>query len=408
MEILKGPKIPKEISLPKKFKKRQGEDPRGKAKYTLLYENPDEKSSLLDFVELYKVDKLAARVKYFNSTHRHYLTRLCLFEWDNGDYSISLIKTTYGISNTGKMFNRSKKLRSIIFKSGKYWMTGGNGVSPLKYQDLFSFTSENEVLQVLKPRIHFLETLSEFKFNSEITFNTIVKEKLSSLKDFYRYYFKVPYNIAKLLEKVKFKEHYIPHKYRLAKYRGVFMNIQNLTEEMVMWPHFSDALHMALALGEKINCKWGLKRLKDEHDKWSKTIANLILRSEVERNLIIRKDLAGFEQFSGYRLLKTNKDMLFEGLRQNHCVGTYIGSVESGQCAIFDVENYTLQLKIATDIFSNDRRTCYMGQFLGYSNELPPQELTDKIKKIIRDYNESEFFRSFDNDKSYAIDSHIF
>jgi hypothetical protein len=75
-------------------------------------------------------------------------------------------------------------------------------------------------------------------------------------------------------------------------------------------------------------------------------IGNIVLDCEETYDLAIRPEFLAFAEFSGYRLLRTNKDMLIEGMMQNHCVGTYIDKVNKGECAIFSVEGYTLQVGI--------------------------------------------------------------
>lgn len=416
MKLLDEPRVPSKLSLPKNSRNAKGEDPRGKPKFTILCEDAAKKVKMMRFVELYKEDKLAARVKYFNrsNNYRTYneerysydFTRVVAFEWDNGDFSVNHIINRVGISTSGKMYSTSKTIEAYIFKDGKYWFRSGNGVKPLNYANTTSFGyTSPKIEEFLKQKIQFFETISEFPWNSQITFNTIVREKLFGLNDLYRFYFKVPINIAKILAKVKFKNNHFRHKYQLTRYRSVLKNVQNLTEELATWAHFGDALDMALTLGEKINCGWGLKRIKEEHDKWSRKIANMLLKSEPERDLRIRKDLAGFGEFSGYRLLKTNRDMLYEGLRQDHCVGTYISSVENGECAIFDVENYTLQLKIKIeeDSLGIKYKKCYNAQYLGYKNSHPPLELVGKVNAMIEAYNESELFKSFDEEQETDI-----
>lgn len=112
---------------------------------------------------------------------------------------------------------------------------------------------------------------------------------------------------------------------------------------------FIDTCKMARTLGRKINCKWGLKRLKEEHDSWAMEITNIVLDCEVEYDLSIKPVFVAFAEFSGYKLLKTNKDLLREGMLQHHCVGTYINDVNNGSCAIYHINGYTLQVKLDCD-----------------------------------------------------------
>ena len=56
--------------------------------------------------------------------------------------------------------------------------------------------------------------------------------------------------------------------------------LENLKPEILNSPYFRDATKMASSLGKKVNCSWGLKRLKQEHDLYSKEIVKIILEFE--------------------------------------------------------------------------------------------------------------------------------
>jgi len=101
---------------------------------------------------------------------------------------------------------------------------------------------------------------------------------------------------------------------------------------------------MAHKLGRRVNCRWGIKKLEQVHDEWAKDLRNILLDCEIEYMLKVRKPYYGLAKHTGWKLLFTNKEMLVEGVRQNHCVGGYIDRVERGECAIFHIEGFTLQV----------------------------------------------------------------
>jgi hypothetical protein len=103
---------------------------------------------------------------------------------------------------------------------------------------------------------------------------------------------------------------------------------------------------MAQMVGEKVNCSWSLKRLTTEHDKWSKIVTQVLLESEPLIDLTVHPIFVEFAAHSGYTLLTTNHELISEGRNMNHCVGTYIEKVDNGECAIYDVNDYTLQLTV--------------------------------------------------------------
>jgi hypothetical protein len=175
-----------------------------------------------------------------------------------------------------------------------------------------------------------------------------------------------------------------------------------------------DTCKMAKTLGRKVNCKWGLTRLKEEHDKWAREITRIILDCEKEFELNIRPEYKAFADFSGFRLLRTNKDMLEEGMSQNHCVGTYIDRVDRGECAIFHVDGYTLQVGIETktervsvmpetSLFGNGRITMPVSkhvevksfknlQFRGKHNKSAPKELVAEVQSYMDEFVKQDGF----------------
>ena len=134
--------------------------------------------------------------------------------------------------------------------------------------------------------------------------------------------------------------------YQLKNYLPHIDNIQFFDFNLMGSHIFHDTINMGKKLGRNINGKWGLKKLTEVHDSWSVELQNILLDCEIEEDLKVSDVFKSFAEYSGYKLLHTNKELLAEGMRQNHCVGTYIDNVRKGECAIFDVEDYTLQLKV--------------------------------------------------------------
>jgi hypothetical protein len=99
---------------------------------------------------------------------------------------------------------------------------------------------------------------------------------------------------------------------------------------------------------------------------------------------------------------------------QNHCVGTYIDRVDRGDCAIFHVDGYTLQVGIEfktekvkvmpeTSIFGNGRitmpetkmvevKTFKNLQFRGKHNKSAPQELVDEVQSYMDEFIKQDGF----------------
>jgi hypothetical protein len=364
-KLLTEPRLIKRIAEPKKKTRRKKLTPEEKEllpiKYTVIREI---KNPIVDeLFRLYKESPYKARVKTYNSRHSISFNRTVLFEKGDEDFEICNFQNTFGISVTNKMYSGQKKISSISYKNGKFWSIDKfkSNITPLTYNKLLSFIYCHEgktkaalhdsmIFTFFLSRFPWIKMLEEHQISSGVNLNVVKAKKLFSSKDINRHVLGVPNNIANMiiesniLQTFKGKEggKYLSEWKELSKYLD---GIQNLTLEMLKSHYFVDSCRMARTLGKKVNCRWGAKRLKEEHDAWAREIGNIVLDCEEEYDLKVKPVYHKFAEYSGYKLLKTNKDMLIEGMMQDHCVGTYIDRVDRGECAIFHVEGYTLQVK---------------------------------------------------------------
>lgn len=487
-KLLTAPRIPKEITAPikKRYVKKVSEEPKADVKYTLLSEDDTGKVDAL--FELYKKDRFKARVKYFSNATDFKYNRLVIFERGN-DFEIVEMQNTFGISVTNRIYSSQKKMRSIIFKKGKFYyinkLKNVNVIKPLTAATLLKFISETEngfyhakhvdlknnskVYQFLYEKFKWIQMLMETEAARGIAFNTVLSKELFSQKDVLRHIFKVPINIINIvLAKVSSSYKDIDDDERLfmrnsnrpsnafeslrqwKEVSKVLDGVQNLTSEFYHSYLFADTCSMALKLGRRINCNWGIKRLREAHDDWAKDIRNILLDCDLEYRLKIQPAYFAFAKYSGYKLLFTNKEMLVEGVRQNHCVGSYIDKVQRGECAIFHVDGFTLQVKIEksvlaasngfvkisenngqtlnliqnteemtkallfkefTDRFGSnvEPKNMYMMrniQFRGLRNSTPPPELVDKVNKLLFDYSFTQEFQDL-MEKKVTLDPEV-
>lgn len=443
MKLLEGPRIQKEITEPKKKVRRvkkekvEGEP---KVKATVLKEGALGKINA--FIKLYKKDPYKARVKFFNGNRTAYqFSRLVLFEYDKGDFEIANFTNTFGISVTNRMYSSQKKESSLIYRKKKFWYRQSGGrIKPLTFADFETFISNNEnirqnwgddkettldrlskslIFQYFQTRFHWIKTIAEYQHNFLVTFNTVSEKKLYGFKDLNRHIFKVPYNISKMVEDSKFMERIKKQGRPFAHWEEtlkVLDHVDHLRPEMLADHHFIDTCKMARTLGKKVNCKWGLTRLKQEHDQWAREITRIILDCEDEYELNIKPEYKAFADFSGFRLLRTNKDMLEEGMVQNHCVGTYIDKVDRGECAIYHVDGYTLQVGIETktevikempetSLFGNGGITIPVSkhvevkkfknlQFRGLRNRQAPSHLVKEVEDMMEEFATAGGFKA--------------
>jgi hypothetical protein len=142
---------------------------------------------------------------------------------------------------------------------------------------------------------------------------------------------------------------------------------------------------MAKTLDKRVNCSWSTKRLKDEHDKWSKEITDIVF-TENDRKLTLAQIYLDFAESSGFKILQTTKEMNLEGRRQSHCVATYVKKADGGNCAIYSISDYTLELTKSW-INNYTKQVLQITQFKGYKNCEAPQELYDMVKSELVKFN---------------------
>jgi hypothetical protein len=460
-KLLTTPRIPKNITQPvkkvKRFKKEVKETDE-KVKYTLIKES--DKKEVNELFRVYKEDPFKARVKYHNKGKGNFVfTRLVLFEFNKDEFEICQFMVTLGISTTNRIYSSQKKLLSISYKKGKFWYINNRNknksIRPLTYGNFISFIQEteniytwdevcgsfaeqSEVFKYFHKRFPWVLMLSESDISPVANMNVIKTQKLFGMNDLNRHVMKVPNNIAKIVMDSNFFNKLSNQGQPIKRWVGILKvldNIQNVTPELLDNHLFYDTCKMANTLGRKINCSWGSKRLKEEHDKWSKEITRIVLDCEIEYDLNIRPIYKAFAKFSKYKLLKTNKDMLGEGMLQHHCVGTYINQVDKGETAIFHVKGYTLQVKVLSlnwdtyqsrtekvhphcisETYNNKRlyekidpshdKALVNAQFRGKFNEQAPQELVDEVDQMLIDFvNANGFKNTANGEETYILNN---
>lgn len=380
--------------------------------WELIYES--EKRYVDHLIKIYKENPIHARVIYSQDKDKYRYTRIVKFEKPNGDFQIVKFTVKYGISTSSKIYHRQVKQSAIFYTKKKYWIQNRVhktlSIIPLCYFNLNSFinfgggnVNERDLMKYFKDKLFWLKMVIENKDAHAIPFNTIIANKLFGYNDILRYKYKCSAPIAKMLKDSNgLLEQYSAHD-RIKVWREVkknLINIDRLTPELLDNDLFNDTCKMAASLGEKINCVWGEKRLKEAHDEWSAKITKIVADCEPLLILNIKPVYKAFGEYSGYRLLATNREMIAEGIAQKHCVGTYINQVDRGECAIYHVEGFTLQITTLGSWSSeekkkylekyNSERILQNSQFRGRFNNPATAELEKKVADMIENFNLEE------------------
>jgi hypothetical protein len=157
--------------------------------------------------------------------------------------------------------------------------------------------------------------------------------------------------------------------------------------------YFEDLIKIANETDNKINFSLNESNIKEQHDKMLlENLHKMKAKSINVHNkfLILEKYLP-----KEFKIIKTGKELLFEGLIQKHCVNTYSSNINQGSCCIltteYDEKRYTAEIRFGTSWLSpNSEQTYRVNQFKGYANTPSPKALHEILENIINEVNEKE------------------
>lgn len=353
------------------------------------------------FLEIYKQDRYKARVLFKNNNLSLFIERDVCFERVDGSFEICRFRRTFGMSKTNIIYSREKKLSSLIYKNKKFYFKNGNSIKHAMYVDILNHFGFAKGYLIKK--FPWLRNIDENKYCYNVSLSSIVTHKLFNAEKVLKHIYNTPINVIKILTEQYEKQSkgygYIT-KYDWKRMQPFLTNVENLSLGLFLNHLFRDTVEMAIKLDKKVNCSWSEKRLKHEHDTWAKDLRKIMIEFEPVIQLNPFKIYEDFEKFTGYRLLRTNVELIEEGHRQDHCVAGYGNSVSSGNCGIFQVNGYTLEVNYRTDYLigtnSNNRKKLFYGQLRGLRNSSAPLELNNTVNMFITEFNKSYDFEKYE------------
>jgi hypothetical protein len=360
--------------------------------------NSPKVNKLFDY---YEKDRYLARVIYMNDSSGYENWKTILFTEKNGHFSIVVFRRKFGISISNRIYSHEKRVLTLTY-NGKFWLINNNNsnrgksvtqatLNNLRMSMPHYGRGNHSVIEIilnkLQERYGWLRFIREGDILLNVSLNTIVDKKLFSLKKALQHQYKVPLPVAKMLKK------YSTNVYLVETFKFHLPYIENVESLKEEWLKDSevlgilyDTLKLAKTLDKKVNCSWSTRRLKEEHDKWSKILTDIIF-IDGDREMVINKTFLDFSKFSGYEIITTTKGMAYEGKKQNHCVASYVNKVENGNCGIYKVNEYTLEVVWA---YFNGKRVLKINQLRGYSNKSAPKYLEDEVLAKIITFNSEE------------------
>ena len=366
---------------------------KGKVKYIELAKvNLHDVDGLL---KVYRENPAKARIKYMLSStfEKPATNRLGVFHKNKKDWTIFLGTKRWGINKVTRLYSSEKKMFRITYNSKGLWFINSNGkVKSFQPRDLdrIDFIGLNSSRELVKEeiikRLPFMENIYKNDF-SDLTFDTVKRNKLYQLKRLVRFKYGISLRTFNNIGAGSFHEGLALQLMKRLKLNAPYLTKTDcLRQEWFKQEAdiFTDTLRFARALGKVINCNWSDARLKLEHDKWYKEIADILYKGDLTP-LTIEDIYIDFAEFSGFELIKTTDELYGEGLLQKHCVATYIPQVNSGECAIYHVNGNTLELR---KDWSN-KSELIVNQFRGWKNQNAPAALRCAVDAAVAEFNEN-------------------
>jgi len=379
--------------------------------YTLFSETRSEKMDWL--LDVYKQDRYKARVLYYNTGASYFIWRSVCFERTDGSFEICNFTRKFGISKTNIIYSREKKTSSLIYKNKKFYYRHGTMLKHAMYSDITN--NFKYALDFLTEKFPWLRNVSENKHCHNIALSTIMTYKLFNADKILKHIYKVPTRVIKVLTDDYDGRHNIGYsqmpKKQWDRIKPYLINIENLKIDFIRNQYFHDTIEMAIKLDKRVNCSWSLNRLKTEHDIWSKELRFIMLEFEPLIDLDPSKIYKDFEAFTGYKLLTTNHELIAEGQKNNHCVAGYVDSVRRGQCGIYQVSGYTLEVRYGVNYYSDmskNKKTMVFSQLRGYKNADAPVKLNMVVKEYINAFNNKYNFVEYEKILNEEKRSNIF
>ena len=338
-------------------------------------------------VSIYKENKYHARVLFMNDSSANYkIDRLIRFNLPNGDFDIVYFVKSYGISKVNKMYSNESRKFTIRVRGNKFYLTHGSKIQQLSINTLRGKVPPNifeVIINELTIDFGWVRFINEHYLFHSLTFNTIVDKRLYSYRKAISYLFGLPYLVSNVLVGY-LNRHYASSTYNIQHYKEYMINLGNLHKTLPTYNYvmFYDTIKMAKTLNYKVNCSWSPTRLKLEHDKWSRGLTNIVY-VQGDRGIKVNNKYVEFANFSGFELITTTKELAYEGIKNNHCVVSYLSKIEMGGSGIYRVGEYTLELGM--DVFGGE--TLQLVQFKGYNNSKVPDEYVTMVSDKLRIFN---------------------
>jgi len=150
----------------------------------------------------------------------------------------------------------------------------------------------------------------------------------------------------------------------------------------------NDLIQQAIMLDRKIDFKWSVKRMEEEHKKWTEELM------ELESDSMSKEPLDWLEKFkkyndNRYKLLDNQYDVFREGKVMKHCVYTnYWNAIKYNNFVVFHVNDGSMY-GLTLGLFYDKSTGLQFNQLMGKYNQQPESDIRQEVKKWLNDVNDN-------------------
>ena len=146
-----------------------------------------------------------------------------------------------------------------------------------------------------------------------------------------------------------------------------------------------DMTQEALILDEKIDFKWSTNRLREVHKEWTEKIMEEEINTTDDKVL---EYVAKFDKYTpeGFKLLKTQREVFYEGRTMKHCVYTaYWDNIKRGNYLAYHVTLGEEEATLGVSMYGGDivYNQCYTRYNQGISTDMQV-----KVRAFVEELNE--------------------
>ena len=352
--------------------------------YALYNEDPD----------LYRAYIIANGSQYFFGTEYRYKKGELMY--------ISKYRITFGVSITGKMIKTTSVLQTfMICNKGVYSIIKNKSI-PAKPGEFFHFIyNTGDVSRFLSIASSIFKTycprllwVVDMKKEHKPTNFMRLNNRHTNMKDWAKSFYHTNGKTALLYLQYRFESVSVDlpiaglikiSSRKMAALKKITKNYDFPSSDFLQYMsdhsiEIADLYRFSFALGLQVNAAWSKKRLEYEHNERSKLF---IKKTHRDEPLIIGSIFIDFyEKFKdkGLVLFTRTTDLVIEGLKMRHCVGTYTLAVNSQKSAIYHYKGGTLQLSEASG-------RLYMSQFRAFANQSIDEDLVTEVQKMLEYFN---------------------